>query len=71
MKKHIPAAKLHHLLYFGEDIQENRQIVMSYLQPVLELGPYIKPIAFGLLAGSLGPNRNSIVPGKGPYSVFR
>ena len=37
------------------DTRENRQFVMSYLEPVLELAPSIESIGFGLFAGSLGP----------------
>jgi hypothetical protein len=70
MRKHIPVACFTGCYASVNDTQINRQIVMSYLDPVLELGPNIKPITIGLLAGSLGPNRNSIVPEKDPYGVF-
>ena len=60
-----------HRLLLVNNTQENRQTVMTYLEPVLKLAPSIAPTALGLFAGSLNPIVKSIVPGKGPYCDFR
>lgn len=67
----IPVAYFTTCLTMVDDTRENRQIVMSYLEPVLELAPNIEPVGLGLFAGSLNPDMQSIVPGGGPYGDFR
>jgi hypothetical protein len=54
---------LQHRLPLVNNTQENRQTVMTYLEPVLELAPSIAPTALNLFAGSLSPIMKSIVPG--------
>lgn len=67
----MPVAYFTTCLTMVDDSMENRQIVMSYLEPVLELAPGIEPVGLGLFAGSLSPDMQSIVPGGGPYGDFR
>jgi uncharacterized protein YjbI with pentapeptide repeats/menaquinone-dependent protoporphyrinogen IX oxidase len=69
--RNIPVAYFTTCLTMINDTQENRQIVLSYLEPVLELAPDIQPVGLGLFAGSLSPNMQAIVPGKKPYGDFR
>lgn len=67
----VPVAFFTTCLTLVDDTQENRQIVMSYLEPVLEFAPGIEPVGLGLFAGSLNPDMKSVVPGGGPYGDFR
>lgn len=67
----IPVAYFTTCLTMVDDTTENRQIVMSYMEPVLELAPGIEPVGLGLFAGSLSPDMEAIVPGGGPYGDFR
>ena len=67
----VPVAYFTTCLTIVDDTAENREIVMSYLDPVLELAPGVEPIGLGVFAGSLSPNMQPIVPGGGPYGDFR
>lgn len=67
----IPVAYFTTCLTIVDDTKENRQIVMSYLEPVLELAPDVEPVGLGLFAGSLSPDMQAVVPGGGPYGDFR
>jgi uncharacterized protein YjbI with pentapeptide repeats/menaquinone-dependent protoporphyrinogen IX oxidase len=67
----VPVAYFTTCLTMVDDTQENRQIVMSYMEPVLELASSIEPVGLGLFAGSLSPNMQPVVPGGGPYGDFR
>ena len=57
-------------LTMTEDTHESRQMVLSYLEPVLQLAPEIRPVGLGLFAGSLNPDLRLVMPA-GPYGDFR
>lgn len=67
----MPVAYFTTCLTMVDDTRENREIVLSYLEPVLQLAPSIEPVGLGLFAGSLNPSMQSIMPGRGPYGDFR
>ncbi|GJM42733.1 MAG: hypothetical protein DHS20C20_30150 [Ardenticatenaceae bacterium] len=53
-----------------EDTEENRDVVLNYMKPLLTLAPEVKPIGLGLFAGSLDPERRAIISG-GPQGDYR
>ncbi len=67
----VPVAYFTTCLTIVDDTKRNREIVLSYLEPVLELAPDVEPVGLGLFAGSLIPDMQSVVPGGGPYGDFR
>lgn len=66
----VPVAYFTTCLTMVEDTPETRQLVLSYLEPVLQLAPEVRPLGLGLFAGSLVPDLEQVVPG-GPYGDFR
>lgn len=56
-----------------EDTEQNRQTVLDYLEPVLQLAPAIEPVGLGLFAGSLSPEQEAIPShaGLGPIGDYR
>lgn len=66
-----PTAYFTTCLTMAEDTAENRQIVLNYMEPLLNLTPDVTPIGLGLFAGSLDPNRRAILVGNGPQGDHR
>ncbi|MBK8905717.1 MAG: pentapeptide repeat-containing protein [Anaerolineaceae bacterium] len=58
-------------LTMADDTAENREIVLNYMEPLLNLTPDVTPIGLGLFAGSLDPDRRAILVGNGPQGDYR
>jgi menaquinone-dependent protoporphyrinogen oxidase len=54
-----------------DDTKENREKVLAYMQPLLNMTPNVKPMGLGLFAGSLDPDRQAIIVGDGPQGDYR
>ena len=66
-----PAAYFTTCLIMADDTQENRETVLTYMEPLLKMAPDVKPVGLGLFAGSLDPVRLAIMPGDGPQGDYR
>ena len=51
--------------------KESRETVLEYMQPLFQITPDVKPVGLGLFAGSLDPERRSIMVGNGPQGDYR
>lgn len=63
----LPVAYFTMCLTMVDDSEENRRIVLAYMEPLLLQAPEIKPVGLGLFAGSLDPTRAVIMPTKGVF----
>ena len=66
-----PVAYFTTCLTMIDDTEENRQTVLSYMEPLLKIAPKVKPVGLGLFAGSLDPARRTIMAGGGPHGDYR
>lgn len=66
-----PVAYFTTCLAMVDDTKESRKTVLEYMQPLFQLTPDVKPVGLGLFAGSLDPERRSIMVGDGPQGDFR
>mgnify|MGYP002713273708 CR=1 FL=1 len=66
-----PVAYFTTCLTMIEDTKENREIVLTYMEPLLKMTPGVKPIGLGLFAGSFDPVRTAILPGDGLHGDYR
>lgn len=62
----VPVAYFTTCLTMVNDTPDNRQIVRSYLEPILQTIPEIEPVGLGLFAGSLDPHRQLIMQSQSP-----
>ena len=67
----IPVAYFTTCLTMVQDTEDNRQIVLAYLEPVRQRAPQIKPVGVGLFAGALDPTRQLAMPVQGPQGDYR
>lgn len=71
MMQKMPVAYFTTCLTMVEDTEENRQTVLSYLEPVLNMAPEVQPVALGLFAGSLEPSRRMLYGDSTLYGDYR
>ncbi len=57
----IPVAYFTTCLTMVTDTDDSRRTVLAYMEPVRQLAPEIKPVGLGLFAGSLDPQRPSMI----------
>ncbi len=68
----VPVAYFTTCLTMVNDTEDSRRTVLAYIEPVLEQVPEIKPVALGLFAGSLDPNRTMVMQTKvAPQGDYR
>lgn len=67
----MPVAYFTTCLTMVKDTEENRQTVLSYMEPVLNMAPDVHPVALGLFAGSLEPTRQMLYGEATPYGDYR
>lgn len=53
----VPVAYFTTCLTMVHDTEDSHKTVLSYMEPLLQLAPQIKPVGLGLFAGSLDPTR--------------
>ena len=56
----IPTAFFVACMTLHDDTDENRKLVLSYLDPVLEEVPEVRPVSIGLFAGEVNPTKLSL-----------
>lgn len=74
LENHRPALAERPVAYFitclalVDENKDNRETALSYVEPVLRMTPEITPVALGLFAGSIDPQRAASLPGNVPHS---
>jgi uncharacterized protein YjbI with pentapeptide repeats/menaquinone-dependent protoporphyrinogen IX oxidase len=68
-----PVAYFTTCLTMVDDTEDNRRLVLAYLEPILQLAPEIEPVGLGLFAGSLAPGQQMIRPAMdfSPFGDYR
>ena len=72
--RQIPVAYFTTCLTMVTDSADNRQTVLAYMEPILQIIPEVKPVGLGLFAGSLDPNRSLMAqlnPNLAPHGDYR